>query len=64
VIRNARELQVTLERIRYFQQQVTYLRQIETNPVNYRLSLSGYLTQLDRMQLEVRDYRWLHPREL
>jgi len=49
VIRNARELQVTLERIRYFQQQVTYLRQIETNPVNYRLSLSGYLTQLDRM---------------
>jgi hypothetical protein len=56
MIRNDQELQVTLERIKYFQRQVTQLRQVETNPVNYRLSVSGYLAELDRMQLEVREY--------
>jgi len=64
MIRNDQELQVTLERIKYFQRQVTHLRQVETNPVNYRLSVSGYLAELDRMQLEVREYLWLHPSEL
>ena len=64
MIRNDQELQVTLERIKYFQRQVTRLRQVETNPDNYRLSVSGYLAELDRMQLEVREYLWLHPSEL
>jgi len=64
MIRNDQELQVTLERIEYFQRQVTHLRQVETNPVNYRLSASGYLAELDRMYLEVRDYLWMHPDEL
>jgi len=64
MIRNDQELKVTLERIEYFQRQVTHLRQVETNPVNYRLSVSGYLAELDRMQLEVRDYLWSHPSEL
>lgn len=63
MIKNDQELQVTLERIRYFQQQVRMLRAVETNPVNYRLSVSGYLTELDRMNLEVRDYLWLLPSE-
>ena len=61
MIRNDQELQVTLDRIRYFQEQVAKLRQVETNPTNYRLSVSGYLAELDRMNLEVRDYLWLHP---
>jgi hypothetical protein len=43
MIRNDQELQVTLERIKYFQRQVTQLRQVETNPANYRLSVTGYL---------------------
>jgi hypothetical protein len=64
MIRNDEELYVTLERIQYFQRQVTQLRQVETNPVNYHLSVSGYLAELDRMQLEVREYLWLHPSEL
>ena len=64
MIRNDQELQVTLERIEYFQRQVTHLRQVETKPVNYRLSVSGYLAELDRMYLKVRDYLWLHPSEL
>lgn len=64
MIKNDQELQVTLERIAYFQRQVRHLRQIETNPANYRLSVKGYLAELDRMNLEVRDYLWLHPNEI
>jgi hypothetical protein len=64
MIKNDQELQVTLERIRTFQRQVTRLRQVETNPENYRLSVSGYLAELDRMNLEIRDYLWLHPSEM
>jgi hypothetical protein len=64
MIRNDQELQVTLERIRYFQRQVARLRHVENNPANYRLSVSGYLAELDRMNLEVRDYLWLHPSEI
>ena len=64
MIRSERELQVTLERIQYFQRQVARLRQVETNPDNYRSSVSGYLAELDRMNLEVRDYLWLHPSEV
>ena len=56
MIRNDHELQVTLERIKHFQRQIAYLRQIEPKPSNYRLSASGYLAELDRMNLEVRDY--------
>lgn len=64
MIKNDQEFQVTLDRIRYFQKQVTRLRQVETNPENYRLSVSGYLAELDRMNLEVREYLWLHPLEM
>ncbi len=64
MITNEQELQVTLERITYFQRQVRHLRRVETNPANYRLSVKGYLAELDRMNLEVRDYLWLHPTEM
>ncbi len=64
MIRNDQELQVSLERITYFQRQIAQIRQVETNPVNYRLSIKGYLAELDRMNLAVRDYLWLHPSEI
>jgi hypothetical protein len=64
MIKNDQELQTTLERIRYFQQQVEKLRQVETNPSNYRLSASSYLAEIDRMNLAVREYLWLHPSEM
>ena len=64
MIKNDRELEATLERIRYFQQQVEKLRQTETNPQNYRLSARGYLAEIDRMNLEVREYFTLHPNEI
>ena len=56
------EMEATLERIRRFQVQVAQLRKVETNPANYRLS-SGFLAEIDRMQLEVREYLSLHPAE-
>ncbi len=64
MIRNDQELQVTVERITYFQGQIAQIRQVETNPVNYRLSVKGYLAELDRMNLAVRDYLRLHPSEI
>jgi hypothetical protein len=56
MINNDQELEATLERIRHFQAQLAHLRKAETNPVNYRLSGSGFLAEVDRMQLEVREY--------
>jgi len=64
MIRNDQELEATKERIGYFQQQVEKLRQVETNPENYRLSAGGFLAEIDRMNREVREYLSLHPSEL
>jgi hypothetical protein len=63
MIQNDQELEATKERIRYFQNQVEKLRHVETNPQNYRLSAGGYLAEIDRMNLEVREYLSLHPSE-
>jgi hypothetical protein len=64
MIANDHELSVTLERIARLQAQVAHLRQVETNPANYHAAASGYLAEIDRMQLEVREYLSLHPVEL
>jgi len=63
MIRNDLELDGTLQRIRRFQEQVAHLRKVETNPMNYRLAVSGFLAEIDRMQLEVREYLSVHPAE-
>ena len=64
MIRNDQELQVTQDRIRFFQRQVAQLRQGEKNPANYRLAAGGFLAEIDRMHLEVREYLSLLPEEL
>lgn len=64
MIANDQELEAALDRIRHFQNQVAHLRKVETNPVNYHLSAGGFLAEIDRMQLEVREYLSLHPAEL
>jgi hypothetical protein len=64
MITNDNELQVTLERIARMQKQVAELRRKETNPANYRMAVSGYLAEMDRMQLEVREYLQFHPADL
>jgi hypothetical protein len=58
------EFETTLERIRRFQAQAAHLRKIETNSVNYRLAVSGFQAEIDRMQLEVREYLAQLPAEL
>lgn len=64
MIANEKELGVTLDRISRFQRQLSALRRSETNPANYHGSASGFLAEIDRMQLEVREYLSLHPAEL
>lgn len=64
MIHNDLELEAIKERISYFQRQVEKLRQVEANPRNYRLSAGGFLAEIDRMNLEVREYLSLHPSEL
>jgi len=61
MIQNEQEYRATLQRIERFQRQVEQLRATETNPHKYHLSTGGFLTELDRMQLEVREYLWSHP---
>jgi hypothetical protein len=63
MIASDQELQTTLERIAWFQQQIVHLRRTETNPVNYRAAISGFLAEVDRMQLEVREYFTFLPTE-
>lgn len=64
MITNDQQLKTTLQRIAWFQDQAAHLRKTETNPVNFRASVSGFLGEIDRMQLEVREYLSTHPTEL
>jgi hypothetical protein len=64
MITNDIAFETTLDRIRRFQTQLAHLRRVETNAVNYRLSASGFLVEVDRMQLEVREYQSQLPSEL
>ena len=64
MIQNDQELEVTLERISHFQKQIKKIRKVETNPQNYRLSVGGFLAEMDRMNLEVREYLSIPPSEM
>jgi hypothetical protein len=64
MIAKDQELQVTLERIARFQAQVAHLRLVEAQPANYHAAASGFLAEIDRMQLDVREYLSIHPTEL
>ena len=63
MIANDEELQTTLARIAWFQQQAGQLRRTESNLGNYRAAVSGFLAEIDRMQLEVREYLSFLPAE-
>jgi hypothetical protein len=63
MIANDQQLETTRERITWLQDQVAQLRRTETNPVNYRAAVSGFLAEIDRMQLEVREYFSFLPTE-
>ena len=63
MIANDQELQTALDCIAWLQRQVVHLRRTETNPVNYRAAVSGFLAEIDRMQLDVREYFSVLPTE-
>jgi len=63
MIANDAELQTTLDRITQFQRQVVHLRKTEKNPENYRAAASGFLAEIGRMQLDVREYLSFLPKE-
>ena len=63
MIKTDRELEVAQERILHFERQVAQIRRIETNTQNYLMSAGGLLAEIDRMNLEIRDYLWSHPAE-
>ncbi|HKD37444.1 MAG TPA: hypothetical protein VKB78_11605 [Pirellulales bacterium] len=56
MIKDDQQFQATLKRIAWFQQQLAVLRKAEGNEANYRASAAGFLAEVDRMQLEVREY--------
>ncbi len=56
MIANDHELQTTLDRIAWLQQQLARLRATESNPANYHAAAAGFLAEIDRMQLEVREF--------
>ena len=56
MIANDLQLQATLDRITWFQKQVAHLRKTETNAENYRAAVSGFLAEMDRLQLDVREH--------
>ncbi len=56
MIHSDSELEITQARVRQMQDQLALLRKTETNGTNYRLSASGFIAEIDRMQLEVREY--------
>jgi hypothetical protein len=64
MIANDQEYQTTLERIARFQAQLAHMRKTEPSPSNYRAAASGFLAEIDRMQLEVREHLSLHPSEV
>ena len=60
MIRNDDELQITIERIARLQAQLTMLRRVEANHAN----ASGFIAEIDRMQLAVREYLSVSPAAL
>jgi hypothetical protein len=50
-----------MERIARFQQQVMKLREVSDSPDAYATSASGFLAEIDRMMLDVREYLWQPP---
>jgi len=61
MISDDQELAVTQERVQQLERLVASIRRTERNPENYHLSAGGFLAEIDRMNLEIRDYLWSQP---
>ena len=61
MITNNSELTAAMARIGHFQQQVVKLRETAASEQNYRAAAGGFLAEIDRITLEVREYLWALP---
>ena len=61
MINNDEQFSASMERIAHFQRQVVALRLKATSDANYRAAAGGFLAEIDRMMLEVREYLWSAP---
>jgi hypothetical protein len=57
------ELQATRARISRHLDQIELLRSSEENVANFRASAEGFLSEVDEMMLDVREYLLTHPSE-
>jgi len=64
MINGDRELETTQERIRQFERLAAEIRKTERNAENYRSSVAGFLAEIDRMNLDIREYLSSVPTEL
>ena len=64
MIEDVQELNPGMKRIVRFHMQVAHPRRNETNPANYQGPASGFLAEIDRMQIEVRERLCSLPIEL
>jgi len=64
MIENDTQLQVTVDRLKRLREQISHLRRTESNASNYHASVSGFIAEMDRMQLEIREFLTVHPNEL
>jgi hypothetical protein len=62
MIHNDQELEVTQERIAYFQRLLAQLR-VTATPEEFPAVASGYRAEIERMQVEVLDYLTRHASE-
>ncbi len=63
MIQNDQEMEVTHERIAYFQRLLAQLR-VTAKPTEFRAVASGYRTEIQRMQKDILDYLTSHASEL
>ena len=63
MIENDHQLEIAQNRVVQLVRQVAQIRKAATDNENYRLSAAGFLAEIDRMNLEVRDYLWSLPVE-
>ena len=64
MITNDKELKVTLARIERLQLQVAAIRKTERDEANYKASVGGFVAEIDRMQLAVREFLLIPPAQL
>src|SRR5437763_605238 len=58
------ELKAMVERINRLQQQGIHMRKAQKDPLTYKLSAGGFLAEIGRMNLEVREYLIFPPSEV